>query len=63
MSEPATNQSAPPPRSSAVEATERLRTGKVACLLVIFLMPAGITLDWFVYHDRVGFFMLLRLIC
>ena len=63
MSDPAKNPATTLPQSLAVEATERLHSGKVACALVIFLMPAGITLDWFVYRDQVPFFLLLRLIC
>jgi len=63
MSEPATLPPAPPTRSLAAEVTERLRTGKVACMLVIFLMPLGSTLDAFVYLDHWRFFLVLRLIC
>jgi len=51
------------PGSLAAEVTERLRTGKVACVLVIFLMPLGSALDKFVYPDQWRFFLLLRLIC
>ncbi|MDH3442849.1 MAG: ATP-binding protein [Deltaproteobacteria bacterium] len=43
------------------ERQERLRSGKVACALVVFLMPAGITLDLFVYPDRWVYFLQLRL--
>ena len=63
MSETGQSPALPPTTSLAAEVNERMRSGKVACWLVIFLMPAGITLDWFVYHDHVEFFMLLRLIC
>jgi signal transduction histidine kinase len=48
---------------SARERQERLRTGKVACALVVFLMPAGITLDLIVYPDRWFYFLQLRLLC
>jgi signal transduction histidine kinase len=48
---------------SARERQERLNSGKVACALVVFLMPAGITLDFFVYPDRLLYFLVLRLIC
>jgi len=47
---------------SARERQERLRTGKVACALVVFLMPAGITLDLIVYPDRWFYFLQLRLL-
>ncbi len=42
---------------------ERLRTGKVACILVILLMPLGTAADWFVYPREVGFFFALRVAC
>jgi signal transduction histidine kinase len=48
---------------SARERQERLSSGKVACALVVFLMPAGITLDYFVYPAYVFYFLILRLIC
>jgi len=41
----------------------RIRTGKLACWLVICLMPLGFTLDYFIYHDRWGAFLLLRCFC
>jgi two-component system sensor histidine kinase PhcS len=51
------------------ERDQRIRTNKVAALLVAALMPAGVTLDWFVYGHKVqGFqkfvvpFLILRLI-
>jgi len=47
----------------ANERDERLHTGKVACALVILLMPAGIALDYFVYPQRLGDFLVLRLLC
>jgi signal transduction histidine kinase len=47
----------------ARERQERLRNGKVACALVFFLMPAGITLDLSVYPDQWFYFLQLRLIC
>jgi signal transduction histidine kinase len=41
----------------------RIRTGKLACLLVIVLMPAGVVLDWMVFkHFHVQFFW-LRIFC
>ena len=36
---------------------------RVACWLVIVLMPAGASLDWFVYPEQRGFFFLLRILC
>jgi signal transduction histidine kinase len=45
------------------ERRERIHTGKVACVLVIFLMPVGVTLDYFVYPKDAGFFLALRLLC
>ena len=47
---------------SARERQERLSSGKVACALVVFLMPAGITLDLIVYPDRWFYFLQLRLL-
>ena len=40
-----------------------VRNSKVACVLVILLMPAGIVLDYFVYRDHVSRFLILRLMC
>ena len=45
------------------EQQERINTGKVACLLVVVLMPAGVLLDWFVYREEAGYFLFLRLLC
>jgi signal transduction histidine kinase len=47
----------------ANERRERIRTGKVACALVVFLMPAGVILDRYVYPDHWYNFLLLRLLC
>jgi two-component system sensor histidine kinase PhcS len=47
----------------ANEKQVRINTGKVASILVICLMPLGVTLDFFEYHDKVGLFLLLRLFC
>ena len=47
----------------ADERRERIRSGKVACALVVFLMPAGVFLDYFVYPERFTDFLLLRLLC
>jgi signal transduction histidine kinase len=45
------------------ERQNRLHTGKIGCLLVVLLMPAGIVLDYFVYPHDLGFFLALRLTC
>ena len=42
----------------ANERRERIRSGKVACALVVFLMPAGIILDRYVYPERWADFLL-----
>ena len=47
----------------ANERQERVNTGKVAAALVVFLMPVGVVLDYFVYPERLGFFLILRLAC
>jgi two-component system sensor histidine kinase PhcS len=47
----------------ASERAERIRTGKVASMLVVFLMPAGVMLDFFFYPDELGDFLLVRLLC
>jgi signal transduction histidine kinase len=45
----------------AHEQRQRIYTGKVACLLVIALMPPGACLDYFVNRPELGFFFLLRI--
>jgi len=45
------------------ESKVRIRTGKLACVLVIVLMPAGVLLDLTVYPEKTGEFLLLRLLC
>ncbi|MEO7297397.1 MAG: ATP-binding protein [Verrucomicrobiota bacterium] len=47
----------------ANEQVERIQTGKIASALVVFLMPAGMTLDFFVYRAMVPQFLMLRLAC
>ncbi len=47
----------------ANEQQERVNTGKVASALVFFLMPFGWTLDFFMYEESLGTFLVLRLIC
>jgi len=41
----------------------RIRTSKMGCFLAFILMPAGSILDWFVYPELHGRFLILRLIC
>ena len=45
------------------ELQQRIQTGKVASALVVFLMPAGFFLDYFVYEDKTPFFLGIRLGC
>src|SRR6185503_1848601 len=45
------------------ERAERLNTGRIAAALVVFLMPPGVVLDFFVYRAELGLFLVLRLIC
>jgi signal transduction histidine kinase len=40
-----------------------IRNSKVACVLVIVLMPAGALLDYFVYPGYLWYFFKLRLLC
>ena len=47
----------------ANEQQERIKTGRVACALVVFLMPVGVVLDCFVYSTQITFFLILRLVC
>lgn len=41
----------------------RINTGKLACALVVVLMPLGVLLDIAVYPDKVESFFILRLLC
>lgn len=41
----------------------RIHNYRVACILALIFMPAGVVLDYFVYPDRVAHFFLLRLLC
>jgi hypothetical protein len=41
----------------------RIRTGKIACILVFVLMPLGLTADYFVYPEHLREFAQLRLLC
>src|SRR5688572_11680741 len=45
----------------ANERQQRINTGKVASALVVFLMPAGVVLDYFVYRAEIVPFFLIRL--
>src|ERR1043166_4918234 len=45
----------------AHERRERIHTGKVASALVVFLMPAGVVLDWVVYREELIPFLWIRL--
>ena len=47
----------------AHERQVRLNTGKVASVLVSILVMAGVSLDWVVYPDLLGTFLILRLLC
>jgi signal transduction histidine kinase len=47
----------------ANERQERIWSGKVACALVMALMPAGVVLDWFVYPEHLPEFLRLRMLC
>ena len=47
----------------ANERQERLRTGKVASVLVLVLMPLGSVMDWLVYHPQRWYFLELRILC
>jgi signal transduction histidine kinase len=47
----------------AHEQQVRISTGKLACALAFFLMPFGVTLDFFVYPEHVREFFELRLLC
>jgi signal transduction histidine kinase len=40
-----------------------IQNSKVGCLLGILFMPAGVSLDYFVYRDQTPFFLQLRLLC
>ena len=45
------------------EKQARIKTGKLACALVVVLMPFGVVLDYAVYPSQMGAFFLLRLVC
>lgn len=41
----------------------RIQNYKVACILALVFMPAGISLDWLVYPQKLSDFLVLRLVC
>lgn len=41
----------------------RVRQSKIGCILLLALVPAGITLDYFVYPEHLLEFFLIRLFC
>ncbi len=45
------------------ERAVRITNYKVGCVLAFIFMPAGASLDYFVYHDYLGSFLKLRLLC
>ncbi|MBI2924080.1 MAG: response regulator [Verrucomicrobia bacterium] len=45
------------------ERAVRVRNYKVGCVLALIFMPAGASLDYFVYRERLGEFLELRLVC
>ena len=45
----------------ANELQERIHTGQIASALVVFLMPAGVVLDYFVYREKLEPFFWIRL--
>ncbi|MGH7942189.1 MAG: ATP-binding protein [Limisphaerales bacterium] len=47
----------------AHERSQRIYTGKIACLLVITLMPVGACLDYFVYPEDFDLFLAFRVAC
>lgn len=47
----------------AYERQQRTQTGKMASALVVFLMPAGLFLDYFVYPNEIRYFLGVRLGC
>ena len=47
----------------ANERQQRINTGQVASALVVILMPVGVLLDYFVYPEDLGKFLMLRLVC
>jgi signal transduction histidine kinase len=52
-----------PPAHVGNDAEVTARHLKIGCWLIVFLMPAGVSLDYFVYPDRLPFFLSLRVAC
>jgi signal transduction histidine kinase len=52
-----------PPAHLGHDAEVTARHLKIGCWLIVFLMPAGVSLDYFVYPKHVLFFLSLRLAC
>lgn len=48
---------------AAYERQVTIQNYKIGCILGIIFMPAGSSLDYFVYHNQVGNFFLLRMGC
>lgn len=49
--------------ASGYEVEVTARHLRVGCWLIVVLMPVGVALDYFVYPERLRFFLLLRLVC
>jgi signal transduction histidine kinase len=45
------------------ELSVRIHNYRVSCILALIFVPAGVSLDYFVYPDKRGLFFLLRLAC
>lgn len=41
----------------------RIKKLKICCMLIVLLMPAGFSLDYFVYPEKFWYFLKLRLFC
>jgi len=50
-------------KASGYEVEVTARHLQVGCWLIVFLMPAGVVLDYFVYPNRLGLFLTLRVTC
>lgn len=48
---------------SSYERDTNVKQNRLACILGIVFMPAGLILDWFVYPKQLTFFLQLRLLC
>ena len=45
---------------TANDRRQRIQVGKIACLLAMILSLTGTTLDYFLYHDQLRLFIILR---